>query len=355
MVRTINHVTSDWKVEEVNVKQIEVVDKPDDITKRFEQNDFTFKAGEKVFITSRCSIPRAKIKQSFKEKGLKITHVLDEADHIIVDRDFVEYHTQNSYSNLYKQEKIEKMMNDSSMIISRVKDKLMKATFKTILEELVQNPVSDCLVDYRVSRAIDDAMEHACLVNQDGEHDYSSERGYLRTVNKIKRDFFMKVLDNIDKVILEDKLIGMTNNEIHMDKELFDSLCKYMQSEDKDNILLAMETMANCNYESSALYLLLLIEKYGYKMRDSKVSNYVNFKSMMRFFNISRYKLDRLGYDDILDILKSKNLLNQGYIDIITPLVFEEMQSGRTFKWFSIKAIQMTTPKEENEDDENED
>lgn len=355
MVRIINHVTSDWKTENVNVTPIEVVDKPDDITKRFEQNDFRFEPGQKVFITSRCSIPRAKIKQSFKEKGLKITHNLDDADHIIVDRDFVEYHTHTSYSNLYKQDRIEKMMNDSSMIISKVKDKLMKASFKTILEELVQHPVSDCLVEYRVGRAIDETMENAGLVNEAGEHDYSSERGYLRTINKIKREFFMKVLDNIDKVILEDKLIGMTNNEIHMDKELFDSLCKYMQSEDKDNILLAMETMANCNYESSALYLLLLIEKYGYKMRDSRVSNYVNFKSMMRFFNISRYKLDRLGYDDILDILKSKNLLNQGYIDIITPLVFEEMQSGRTFRWFRIKAIEMEVPKEENEDDENED
>lgn len=355
MVRIINHVTSDWKTENVNVTPIEVVDKPDDITKCFEQNDFRFEPGQKVFITSRCSIPRAKIKQSFKEKGLKITHNLDDADHIIVDRDFVEYHTAFSYSNLYKQDRIEKMMNDSSMIISKVKDSVTKASFKRILEELVQHPVSDCLVEYKVGRAIDDAMEKAGLVNQEGEHDYSSERGYIRTVNKVKREFFMKVLDNIDKVILEDKLIGMTNNEIHMDKELFDSLCKYMQSEDKDNILLAMETMANCNYESSALYLLLLIEKYGYKMRDSRVSNYVNFKSMMRFFNISRYKLDRLGYDDILDILKSKNLLNQGYIDIITPLVFEEMESGRTFRWFRIKAIEMEIPKEENEDDQNED
>lgn len=352
MVRIVNHVISDWKVESVNVNQIEVVDKPDDITKRFEQNDFTFKAGEKVFITSRCSIPRAKIKQSFKEKGLKITHVLDEADHIIVDRDFVEYHTHVTYSNLYKQEKIEKMMNDSSMIISKVKDSVTRASFKRILEELLQHPLSDYLVEYRIGRAIDDTMMNAGLVNQEGEHDYDSERAYFRTINKVKKEFFIKILDNIDKVILEDKLIGMTNNEIHMEKELFESLCKYMESDDKDNILLAMETMANCNYESSALYLLLLIEKYGYKMRDSKVSNYVNFKSMMRFFNISRYKLDRLGYDDILDILKSKNLLNQGYIDIITPLVFEEMQSGRTFRWFRIKAIEMTIPKEENEDDQ---
>jgi hypothetical protein len=165
----------------------------------------------------------------------------------------------------------------------------------------------------------------------------------------------MNVISKIDKVTLEDKLISMTNNDIHMDKDLFDSLCKYMQSEDNGNHMLAMETMANCNYQSSALYLLLLVEKYGHKMRDSRVSSYVNFKAMMRFFNISRYKLDRLGYDDILDILKDKNLLNQGYIDIITPLVFEEMQSGRTFKWFSIKEIQMTMPKEENEDDQDED
>lgn len=350
MVRTINHVTSDWKTENVNINPIEIIDNPNDITKQFEQKEFSFKPGQKVFITSKCSIPRTKIKQSFKDKGLKITHNVDDADHIIVDRDFVEHNTNSTYSSFYKQATIEKLLRDHQMIISKVNDKVAKASFKRIIEELTMHPLSDCLVEYRVDRAIDDTMRLANMLDKDGDHEYNSARGYLRTLEKTKREFFMKVLDNIDKVILEDKLIGMTNNEIHMDKELFESLCKYMESDDHDNHMLAMETMANSNYQSSALHLLLLIEKYGGKMRDSKVSNYVNFKSMMRFFNISRYRLDRLGYDDILDILKDKNLLNQGYIDIITPLVFEEMQYGRTFKWFRIKEIQISIPKEDDQD-----
>ena len=352
MVRTINQVTSDWKTENVNVNPIEVVDNADDITKIFKDKEFQFVPGQKVFITSKCSIPRTKIKESFKDKGLKITHNLDDADHIIVDRDFVEHHTSNTYASYYTKELIHKLITDAPAIMSKMRDKLQKATFDTIISELVRNPVKDSLVEYRVDRAIENAMSDAGLVNKDGDHDYASGRSFVRLLNKTTRDFFMNVISKIDKVILEDKLISMTNNDIHMDKDLFDSLCKYMESEDNGNHMLAMETMANCNYQSSALYLLLLVEKYGHKMRDSRVSSYVNFKAMMRFFNISRYKLDRLGYDDILDILQEKNLLNQGYIDIITPLVFEEMQSGRTFKWFSIKEIQMTIPKD---DDQNED
>ena len=354
MVTTISHVAADWKLDNIVIGDIEVLSENHHETiEDLEKKDFSFLPGQKVFVTSKCSIPRTKLKDAFKDKGLKICHNLDDADHIIIDREFFEHCTSATYSSYYPKETMEKIVKDADMILSRCKDKSIKLNFRDIVQAFTSANVMDkpALVEYRVNKQIDDTMREADLINDEGDHDYEPVRHDKRMISPKNKDLLMNIVKNFDKVVLEEKLISMTNGEIHMDKGLYESLCKYMQSDDNDNTVLAMQTMSNCNYESSALYLLLLIEQYGGKMRDSRGSHYVNFKSMIRFFDISRWKLGSLGYDDIIDILKRKNLFNQEHLSILTPLVFEEMNNGRTYKYFRIKEIEMVNPQE---DDENE-
>ncbi len=355
MVTTISHLTSDWKLDSVEIKEIEVLSEDmDQIMADLEKKDFSFMPGQKVFVTSKCSIPRTKLKEAFKDKGLKICHNLDDADHIIIDKEFFEHCTAANYASYYSKQTVERIVKDADMILSRCKDKSVKTCWMDIVNAFKDVKTLDrpALVEYRVNRQIDDTMREADLINDEGDHGYEPARHTGRLIKANTKDLLMNIVKNIDKVVLEEKLISMTNGEIHMDKGLYESLCKYMESDDSDNTVLAMQTMSNCNYESSALYILLLIEKYGGKMRDNRGSHYVNFKSMIRFFDISRWKMGNLGYDDVIDILKKKNLFNQEHLSILTPLVFEEMDNGRTYKYFRIKEIEMVNPQE---DDQNED
>lgn len=355
MVNTISHLTSDWKLDTIEIKQIEVLSEEIDQTmENLEKKDFSFLPGQKVFVTSKCSIPRTKLKEAFKQHGLKICHNLDDADHIIIDKEFFEHCTSPNYTSYYNKHVIERLVNDADMVMSRCKDKSVKLCWKDIVSAFtdVKTLGTGALVEYRINRQIDDTMREADLMNDEGDHDYEPTRQVGRLIKANTKDLLMNVIRNIDKVVLEEKLISMTNGEIHMDKVLYESLCKYMESDDSDNTVLAMQTMSNCNYESSALYILLLIEKYGGKMRDNRGSHYVNFKSMLRFFDISRWKMGSLSYDDVIDILKKKNLFNQEHLSILTPLVFEDMQRGHIYKYFRIKEIEMVNPQE---DDENED
>ncbi len=355
MVTIISHVTADWKLDNIVIKDMEVLSENHHETiEDLEKKDFSFLPGQKVFVTSKCSIPRTKLKDAFKDKGLKICHNLDDADHIIIDKGFFEHCTSATYSSYYPREIMDKIVKDADMILSRCKDMSIKLNFRDIVQAFTSANVmgKPALVEYRVNRQIDDTMREADLINDEGDHDYESVRHDKRIIIPKSKDLLMNIVKNFDKVVLEEKLISMTNGEIHMDKGLYESLCKYMESDDNDNTVLAMQTMSNCNYESSALYLLLLIENYGHKMRDSKGSHYVNFKSMARYFDISRWKLGSLGYDDIIDILKKKNLFNQEHLSILTPLVFKEMENGRTYKYFRIKEIEMINPQEDDEDKE---
>ena len=62
---------------------------------------------------------------------------------------------------------------------------------------------------------------------------------------------------------------------------------KFMgESDDKNDHILLMEIMANCNYEQSVLYLWLLFTNFYSRFYYTKTRDHVNFKSLLKFLNI---------------------------------------------------------------------
>jgi hypothetical protein len=92
------------------------------------------------------------------------------------------------------------------------------------------------------------------------------------------------------------------------------------ESSDQDNHIMAMEIMANSNYIDSALYLLLLLENYSYKIGDCHTRNHVNFKSMLTYFNWQPRDVCHQNTDDIVQIIDKKGLLT---VDMIKRLYQE--------------------------------
>ena len=69
-----------------------------------------------------------------------------------------------------------------------------------------------------------------------------------------------------------------------------------------------MEIMANSNYIESALYLLILLERYAPRIGDCHTKNHVNFKSMVSYFNLAVKEIAWLDPDKI-----AKHLMNLGF------------------------------------------
>lgn len=356
MVRTINQLRSDWQVRDLSITTIEVFDNSTNaFNDTVEKKDFNHSPGQKVYITGKCSVPRAKIKDAFKARGLKITHNIDEADHIVINKEYVEMHTSHNYATLYFKESIEKLILHAPMILSKVKATSDHCeSFRRIIKTLSQLPKNDTFLEYRVTSVIDNILDEAKMTNPDGDHEYENEKGRShnqRMINVTGKDEFLKTLKSVDKLVFEDKILSMTNGDIHMGEDLYKSLLKYFESSDPDNHTLAMETMANCNYESSAFYLLMLVKDHGRLMADHKASKYVNFRAFTRFFGLSRYDLCRMDFDEVVKTLSDKNLLKQEYIDIITPMVFKDIQNLSHYTYFKVKEIEFI-PNPKSEDDE---
>ena len=86
-------------------------------------------------------------------------------------------------------------------------------------------------------------------------------------------------------------------------------------SSDRDNHVMAMEIMANCNYEDSMLYLNMLFFHHDYHINGVRSRNHVNFKSLKNYMGIgSSYNLH---IDTVIGSLIRFNCLTKSALDFI--------------------------------------
>ena len=145
-------------------------------------------------------------------------------------------------------------------------------------------------------------------------------------------------LDNIQNkpIFDESELLAMINGDdaVTITPEVYQQLVKMFQSSDQDNHIIAMEIMANSNYIDSALYLLILLERYAHRISDCHTKNHVNFKSMVSYFNMTVKEIAWLDPDKI-----AKHLINLGLLtkDWTHVLLQEEAE------WFIRNIAHSTT------------
>jgi hypothetical protein len=125
-----------------------------------------------------------------------------------------------------------------------------------------------------------------------------------------------------------------------MDKERYDSIRRMFISTDDSDLKLAMEAMANSDYEKSSIYLLLLIEEFGPKMDGSKTKNHVNFKSLLKFFEITG--LSSLNLDGIIRSLLKRKLLNTTNLEILRPKAMVILQDKVKTAYFEATGVVVT-------------
>jgi hypothetical protein len=104
--------------------------------------------------------------------------------------------------------------------------------------------------------------------------------------------------------------------ETVIDLDGYKSMCSMMESSDKGNHNIVMTIMANCNYERSIGYIMMLLFNYGYKMWDNPLRNSVAFKGVISYVGLNAYKLN-YNYGNVLRVCSEKGILTQDMIDII--------------------------------------
>ena len=149
----------------------------------------------------------------------------------------------------------------------------------------------------------------------------------------------IKSINGLD-LYIEDSLMDHINgpDAVNIDDTMFITLSEMFDSSDRDNRVLAMEIMANCNYKNSLLYLTLLFHNYGGYMDDINTKNHVNFKSLRTYFGLDSRSLS-ISPDHVVEILITKNGVTLENMNIIINKFGDRINSYGKSKHFIPKTV----------------
>ena len=131
-----------------------------------------------------------------------------------------------------------------------------------------------------------------------GSNGFATNNQYLRTPNCNQSDSSNLVFldyNNIDvfnaikskKLIDQNAILTLINGDdsTTIDLDTYQNLRNMFKSSDNDNHLMAMEIMANSNYNKSRLFLEMLFFHHQSEIESCKSKNHVNFKSLKNYLN----------------------------------------------------------------------
>jgi hypothetical protein len=119
---------------------------------------------------------------------------------------------------------------------------------------------------------------------------------------------------------------------------MFGQLKNMLNSNDRDNHVLAMEIMANSNIVESLLFLEMLFKEHSYEIYNCHTRNHVNFKSLCSMINKEKYRYTT-ELDDIVKSLINFNVLTTDKLNLLMRHYNKEIMQTGNSTYFHVKTI----------------
>jgi len=282
----------------------------------FSKTTYEPKKGDKIYFMPGVSIPRIKFKSLALEHGIKTVRNPEDANIFFANQNSIHKISTTVWNYKIPTEKFKAFITDSNLLSKLDNHDIDK--LNTALE-FYENEFIYC--DRSLAKEIDDMLNnHLIIFISD---DYK---------NMINATIGNQIFD-------ESGVVDLLNGDeaCIIDKTVYQQLQTMFDSTDIDNHVLAMEIMANCKYNSSLVYLLLLFKYNSSEIHQCHTKNHVNFKSLMNWVGEDlRYRND---IDSITNILKDKGQFTPDKLDIILDNCKEDIKDRGDSTFYKIKVI----------------
>jgi len=321
----IIHIDTDtgilkWKI--VYNTNIEYNDRSDEITKLEESlitTNRTPGSGDKMYFLNGVIVPRFKLKAFHKNKDTTLVKYIESANIVVVGKSTINNFFEHSTTYTVNIRKIENYLytwlltnhdrhNNYDFLDDEWALKLLDEI--KIIDE-------DLLVGYNYKYK---AYLEKLKINLE---DYNFTNVILSQEQYIALE---KIMNLKCDIIKEEIILKELNSTLTMDKTMYESIKNLMDSKDNGNLKLAMEMMANCDYDTSSLYLLLLLKEYDYKIARNSTKHHVNFKAMLHYFDYTPTSNFTIDIDGIITKLKDRKIPIINFIDVLTPLILADFK-----------------------------
>jgi len=169
-------------------------------------------------------------------------------------------------------------------------------------------------MSYSAKRSLDDVIK-ICYIAQERVYDVLNT-GRIVTVQE---DKIKNILELCDNQFILDKDFVATFGESIIDNDSYKFIDNLLSSNNSENIEVGLTLMANCNFQKSYAYLMLLY----YKHKDLIYMEYrklVSYKSLYMFLNQQIIR----NIDSLIDCLDKHNLLTDPIKNEIKEIYIKE-------------------------------
>lgn len=293
------------------------------------KSNHTFTEKDKVFFMPGCNVPRFKVKQLCDKTGMTVTRSVDNCTVAIYGTETTKNIISEdvTYYNYTKEQILMFIEKNYPLVFAGT------LALKNFLED--ENTLDIVGTEsYNINRFFRyDSDKDFPKV---GLNDTNTSRLWVTEAKRIED--FDKIFDNNVPVVFQNDLLSIINADNIMDEEMYIETDKMFESEDANNHVLAMELMANCDYEKSCIYLLSLIKDHSHTIRNRREKDHVNFKSFLSFFGININR--NFDIDDITKVLTDKQLITKSDLSTLLKLAKKEFSGHLNSEYFQAKDIE---------------
>ena len=296
------------------------------------QTGYQLKMNDKFYFCPGVAVPRIKLKDLASSHKAKTVREMDAATAIFIGNKTYDKMTDYSWQNYVETDNLKKFLEaayNAGDITDYYYDK-----FKTAVEFYTTNNV---LIEYSTARLLQNDHYTYKIVGSP-----ELVEGSQRTITVMPEyvDLYMDLLEK--PVYMEEELYPYLNgpDATVIDANMYDALKDMFESSDNDNTVLAMEIMANCDWDKSIMYLGFLLEEFSNIIYNQRTRTHINFKSFLSYMGRTPSNI-RLDKNDIFDLIIGKGLLTRDMAQTILEKFADEVYIINS-KYFKVKTVSLS-------------
>ena len=300
----------------------------------------------KMFFSRSASIPRYKVREIKDKYNLSVIRDSSKADTVVISKNELKDNIHdNWYDYMFSRNTVKEVLEalyvypHSGKNIYRFNDSIIKLLDD---KELIKNSIDKL-------NALRPDIEYIAFSYR-CRSVFDSIASALGICNNLKSDgktidphAYDTLLQSKGKNVITDSALQSILGSSEMDYENYVFIDELLNSPDPSNIELGLTLMANCNFEESQHYLLILLGDYFGRHRYVKYCQSVAFKSLLDFMDFN-YRT-RVSLDHILDKADSVNKLTDEIKAIVHKRATSEFDHLlNRYKWIQSKGIEIVKP-----------
>lgn len=294
-------------------------------------DDYTPADKDKLYFLPGTSVPRIKLKDLATDRGIKTTRKIEDAHAIFASRGTLNKLTDTEWMYAYDTDDFKKYMEGIKPFMEEYDYEKVETALKFYTEPYV-------LSDYSGNRILGD-NNLSFRIDTHPKMETGSNR-FLK-VKEGKEEVCKALLGGgLATIYDESAILKHVNgdNAVTIDGEIYDNINMMFDSSDTDNHILAMEIMANSNYNDSLLYIQMLFMNHHSKMDSLREKNHVNFKSLLSYLGKTNQMYSDM--DTIMASLRDNGRLTEENIEILlTHEANRNLALSGSYRYFKIKSI----------------